>query len=74
MLRKHWLPQRPYFRVLFALVTAITVVPAGMTALNIRNTEERLKSDLIQRGQNQAQILAMPQTCSSPIRMRVGCR
>jgi anti-anti-sigma factor len=58
MLLKHWLPQRLYFRVLFALVSAIAVVLAGMTALNISNTEERLKSDLIQRGQNQAQILA----------------
>ncbi len=58
MLLNHWLPQRLYFRVLLALISAIAIVLAGMTALNIRTTEERLKSDLLQRGQNQAQILA----------------
>jgi anti-anti-sigma regulatory factor/HAMP domain-containing protein len=58
MLRKPWLLQRLYFRVLLALVGAIAVVLAGMTALNIRGTEERLANELIQRGQSQAKILA----------------
>jgi anti-anti-sigma factor len=58
MLRANWLPQRLYYRVLLALIGAIAVVLAIMTVLNIRNTEERLTNDLIQRGRSQAKILA----------------
>ncbi|HEY3232427.1 MAG TPA: hypothetical protein VGJ87_24560, partial [Roseiflexaceae bacterium] len=58
MLRRYWLPQRLYFRVLLALVGAIAVVLAGTTALDIRNTQQQLENDLILRGQSQAKILA----------------
>jgi anti-anti-sigma regulatory factor/HAMP domain-containing protein len=56
-MRQRWLPQHLYLRVLLAMIISITVVLTATTAVTVRESQMRLKGELLERGQNQLKVL-----------------
>jgi anti-anti-sigma regulatory factor/HAMP domain-containing protein len=56
-MRRHWLPQNLYLRVLLAMIGSITIVLAILTAFTLSDSQARLKDEMLDRGQNQLKVL-----------------
>lgn len=57
MLFRRWLTQHLYLRVLLAMITSIAVVLIAVTAVTIKLSQDRLKDDMLARGEHYSHIL-----------------